>query len=109
MCMGCWKKAGSPKIETDEVLAAALWIDAVYNEMNCEVGGDLHCQLDDYNLDDASFDDKEEKRIRESNLRPETRLVELRCFNLMRSMTEQERISACALYDGFWTTKRSLA
>lgn len=123
MCYGCWEEVGKPTIDTTAVRAAAEAVAAVY-EYSC-VGGNLHIVLDDWNLDDGNlefcrqciegagvmpldgstfpahlrYNDK--KRLNADP--PEQLAAEQRCYELFRALTEEERASALALSDGFWT------
>lgn len=97
MCWQCWDNAGRPQIDTLGVRAAARAIAAVY-ECNC-VGGNLHVQLDDWNLDDDQFD---EYRIYHDDTPDDQEAAERYCFGLLKALTEPERLSAVALHEGFW-------
>jgi hypothetical protein len=99
MCLGCYEEAGKPKIYNDKVKEAVNLIKEVY-EHSC-VGGNLHVQIDDYNLSDDFFKD-EEMEVYDENAPAEQIAIERQLYALLRIMTEQERVSAVALYDGFW-------
>lgn len=98
MCEGCYAEYGSPTIRNEKTDAAAALIARVY-EQNC-VGGNLHVQLDDWNIEDEFFD--EFTVHHESS--DAALAVERQCFDLMKSMTLEERASALALYDGYLVT-----
>jgi len=89
MCFGCWAERDYPQIENAKVLAAVPLIAAVYAE-NC-VGGKLHCALDDWNLDTEFFDIDND----------DWTSAEIECASHMREMTEDERASALARYEGW--------
>ncbi len=88
MCFGCWMEAGAPLIDNKRVRKAIPLIDAVYAE-NC-MGGNLHCALDDWNLQVGFFKPKR-------NWTP----AEKACGSHMAAMTIKERASALARRDGF--------
>lgn len=95
MCKGCWIEEGSPIANRPEVLAVVPMIAAVYNFD--AVGGNLHCQLDDDNLEDAFF----EKFIVYHPSSPEKLQTEHACFDAMAALTEPERRTALGLFDGY--------
>lgn len=125
MCYGCWDEAGKPRIDTPAVRAAAASVAEVY-EHSC-VGGNLHIVLDDWNIEDGNLEFcrqciegagvmpldgstfpahlryNEEKRANPDP--PEQLAAERRCHDLFRALTEDERASALALNDGFWTSE----
>src|ERR1700753_2043398 len=101
MCMGCWAEYGAPYVLNDRTIACAKAIAAVYGE-SC-AGGNLHCAVDDWNIDDSDI---------QSNLsqceagetydpsRPWT-AAETLCIKLMAALPLDERASALAMHDGF--------
>lgn len=96
MCFECWQRYGSPMIDSPKVRKAAKLIEEVYE---CHsAGGNLHVQLDDWNLENEYFE--EYKIYCEEN--PELEKAERNCFNMLRLLSLQERASALALYEGFW-------
>lgn len=99
MCLGCYQEAGEPKIYNDKVKKATMLINKVY-EYSC-VSGNLHAQLDDYNLSNEFFEDKKMK-VYDEDAPVEQITIEQQLYALLRIMTEPERVSAVALYDGFW-------
>jgi hypothetical protein len=99
MCLGCYKEYGSPKIYNDKVKEAVALIGEFYE--NYSYDGNLHVQIDDYNLGDAFFKD-EELVVYNENAPAEQIEIERKLYALLRTMSEQERASAVALYDGFW-------
>jgi hypothetical protein len=97
MCVYCWEEYGSPKILNADVLKAVSFISAIYEFST--VGGNLHVQLDDWNIDDeyweqfSSFrDDATEEELK----------IERQCFETMGKLSVNERASALALYNGYW-------
>jgi hypothetical protein len=123
MCGGCWNDYGNPKIDTPAVREAAKAVDDVYQH-SC-VGGNLHIVLDDWNIEDSNLEFcshcidhagmmplakdaadchkryNEKKRLDPDP--PEQLAAERRCCDLFMALTEDERASALALNDGFWS------
>lgn len=97
MCYGCWEEAGSPKIVNDRTLSAVPLIKRVY-EFSC-VGGNLHCELDDWNVEDQFF---EEFKPYDPSVPADQLAAEKACFNSFKSMSEAERYSALALESEFF-------
>lgn len=95
MCYGCYEEYGKPQIISPETIAASGLIRRVYDFNG--VGGNLHAQLDDWNIEDEFFD--EFKVFNETT--PEQLVAEQACFNAMRTLTIEQRASALALYDGW--------
>lgn len=98
MCEGCWEEYGRSKILNENVLCATELIKNVY-EFDC-VGGNLHVQLDDWNIEDCFFEKFEPF---DEDVTPEQLESELRCFNAMKLLSLKERASALAIYDGYWS------
>lgn len=90
MCFNCYQEYGSPAIDTPQVRHAAACIAKVYDEVS-DVGGNLHCAIDDWNLDDLEY-------ILEYDLEPQER----ECYDSLAALTVDERASALGLFDGFW-------
>lgn len=125
MCYGCWEEAGKPVIDTPAVRAAAQAAAEVY-EHAC-TGGNLHIVLDDWNIEDSNLEFcsqcidgagvmplggstfaahlryNEEKQANPDP--PEQLAVERCCCDLFMALTEEERASALALNDGFWSSE----
>lgn len=106
MCQWCWEKRGSPRLVTDKVKAAAELIDGVYEHHGC--GGGLHIIVDDWNLCDGSvafcedyIEKPEYRRNRNDEVSDERIEAERACLRALKAMTEDERASALALYDGY--------
>lgn len=92
MCEDCWEQAGSPEIIFDGFYEVLWAIEKVYREN--PLGGNLHCQIDDYNLGDEHFDGQGEKALETPS--------EKWCFFLLKSLSESERYSVVAFYDDYW-------
>jgi len=123
MCYGCWVEYAKPAIDTPAIREVVKVIEEVYS-YSC-VGGNLHIVLDDWNLEDHSlaFCKREIERgghpedpnhspwytkIKLENPdSPEQLAVERKCHDLLFALTEPERASALALYDGYWEKKDS--
>ena len=102
MCVDCWKKLGSPKIDNDAVREAAKAIDEVYR-YSC-VGGNLHIALDDWNLDDGSVAwcrGAIKDNIHQATT--EDLETERRCLDLMMALSLEERASALSYLRGYWS------
>ena len=98
MCQGCWEEYGSPKIISPATVMACGLVNRVYNY--CGVGGNLHSQLDDWNIEDEHwdkftiYDDDEPSSMKLD--------AERKCFDTFKALTLEERASALALYDGYF-------
>ncbi len=92
MCEGCWGEYGNPveRFEGFEKVVEA--IKAVYGEDY--VGGALHIQIDDFNVEDMHFDARAEERIKTE--------AERKCFDLLKGLTLRQRASVLAYHDGYW-------
>lgn len=115
MCDECWKEAGSPAILNEKTRAAAALIDAVYAfDDECGTGGHLHCQLEDWNLEDRFFEAGDREAIVNGfycsgspnweNLpySDGARKAQLDCFDALAAMTQPERESALAFSYGYF-------
>ena len=103
VCYGCWVEYGSPTLHDDRIARAAALAAEVY-EHNA-VGGNLHIVLDDWNLEDHNIDYCLEQIGRggwEGRDDPAQLAVERECGELLRALTEDERASALALWEGFF-------
>ena len=96
MCDDCWKRAGSPKIDSPGVRAAVAAI--------AECGGDLPPLLDDYNVEERALDGDEQtcKDWSGAVVIPEHAAKMLAVVQAMRPLSVQERYAALALSDGYW-------
>ena len=98
MCIGCYEEYGAPKIVSDKTLAAADLVRVVYE--HSVVGGNLHVQLDDWNIEDEfweefhpnGFDGETEEQLS----------AERRCFDAFKAMSLEERASALAICDQYF-------
>lgn len=99
MCLGCYAEAGFPKIISPTTRHLVELSEKVY-EFSC-VGGNLHCELDDWNLEDNFFEDDEMKVYHPDSSPPEQIAVERECYAALKAATEDERYSAMALRDGY--------
>lgn len=103
MCEGCWYEYGLPKIDTPAVRAAADTIRAVYNAPGGLAGGNLHIVIDDYNVEDEHLEFCAARHAEHVGTDdPALVDAEARCIDALRPLTEEERVSAIALCDGYW-------
>lgn len=105
MCLGCYAEARFPKIVTPATLALGPLADRVYEFSG--TGGNLHIYLDDWNLDDTFFEDAEMKVYYDGDA--EQLAAERTCYAALRAMSEDERASAMALWNGFLRPDGTLA
>lgn len=106
MCYSCWERAGGPTLDTPAVHDAAALIAKVY-EQSC-VGGGLHVIVDDWNVEDDHFNTDAEQWIEENahDLDEAGLAVERACYAALKALTEAERYSALALYEGYYARPR---
>lgn len=100
MCYGCWEKMGKPMIANPKTNEAAKQISEIYRIHSA--GGNFHIVIDDMNLEDCHVD----YCIEQSKLNPydhDAEQIEAECKlgELFRSMSEDERASAIAIYEGW--------
>jgi hypothetical protein len=95
MCAGCYAKFGFPKIVTPETVRAARLAAQVYEFSG--VGGNLHCELDDWNLEDKYFGEPEMDVWRTDSTADQL-AVERECYAALRALPLLERVSAVALF-----------
>jgi hypothetical protein len=122
MCYGCWEGHDKPTIDTPLVRAAAVAAADVYEYSGA--GGNLHIVLDDWNVEDSNLEfcsacidgagvmplegSDHPAHLRYNDERranpdpPDQLAVERQCCDLFQQMTEEERVSALALFEGFW-------
>lgn len=108
MCMGCWHEYGAPALVGDRITQAVALIERIYYGDYVQgawrrgnlAGGNLHNQLDDWNLDDEHFAGEYDERVYYEHA-PHRMALERACYDLLKSMTVAERASALAWYDGF--------
>lgn len=106
MCYGCWKEAGKPESQRDEVKALAAM------EPDIDHYGNLHILVDDWNCDDSHLkscreavaENRETEWFGKASV--EEIVLETRYLDLMESLTAPERYAALALADGFYTLGR---
>lgn len=96
MCRSCYEEAGSPWVDNERVREAARLAARVY-EFDC-VGGNLHCMLDDDNIDDEFVAQPFMQHIKEST--PEQLKAERACLAAYQALSEAERWSAQAILHG---------
>ena len=105
MCLSCWDERGSPSINSAKTREAAVWVARVYDF--AVTGGPLHIQFSDWNIDDGYF--KETILDLEVHYWPawlddftDEQIETCRTAYLkFKSLTEAERASALAIYDGY--------
>lgn len=102
MCLTCWEDRGCPRLISPKVVHAAKLVERVYDH-SC-VGGQLHIQLDDWNIDDDFWTDEDHptRMPCASEYDPEAMAAFVECFDVMRHMTLAERASAIAYADGYF-------
>ena len=101
MCTSCWAEYGSPTIDSDEIRKAALLICQLHESEI--VGGMLHVQLDDFNIDGSLFENPFDDFLLELHGR-EPLDVEVEIAEVMNALSDEERASALALANGYWST-----
>lgn len=91
MCYGCWEEADKPMWDTPQVRALAACLK--------QVGpfGALHIFVDDWNCEDSNI----RFCMGLDGITPD----EMKICEFVLGMPVDERISALALADGFWTPK----
>lgn len=95
MCMGCWHNMGAPKIDNAKVQRVAALVATLY--ATHPVGGRWHIVTDDWNLEDEHVQSCAEAADGEMSSPVDGELGPL-----LASMTEDERGSALALWEGWW-------
>jgi hypothetical protein len=97
MCIDCWLDYEDSKVINDKVTTAVKLINELYDYHSA--GGNLHVVLDDWNLDSIetckNFIDNEQDPIKKE--------IELRVYNHISNITENELASALALKSSFIT------
>lgn len=91
MCRHCYESFGSPVVINEKVIEAARLIRAVY-EID-EVGGNLHIQLDDWNIEDRNWD----VYTPWLDVNSHQEAIESKCFEAMRVLSVEERATALAI------------
>lgn len=84
-----------PLVVNDRVREAAALIENIFDNYS-PVGGNLHVQIDDMNLEDQFFEGFENWC---RDVQPGQLEAEQKCFEALKSLTLQERCSAIAITD----------
>lgn len=99
MCIGCWEQFGKPEINNAAVRRAAKLVKPVY-DASC-VGGNLHIQLDDWNIGDCFFEGTFEAIEKYHHIGdesdPDALRAEKKCYEAFQKLTLAERASALKL------------
>lgn len=108
MCRGCYEEYGEPVIVTEATKRAAVLIKQLYDEF-APCGGNLHIVTDDWNieddnlafcrrlvsnggrLDDGTVVDDDPKQLK----------LEAEILDLLEPMSEDDRASALAIWEGY--------
>jgi hypothetical protein len=98
MCLGCYAEYRFPKIISPATTRAVELVEKVY-EFSC-VGGNLHCELDDWNIDDEFFE-ADDLKVWHGDASAAQIEAEKECFHAFKAMTLDERASALALRDSY--------
>lgn len=96
MCSSCWFDHGEPRIDNEGVRRAEATLGPLYDRH--PVGGGLHVIMDDWNVRDSDIVFASENPLDE---------IERACLDAFRPLSEDERISALALNDRFWTIEEA--
>jgi len=107
MCYGCWEEEGKPSIVNEKTKAAAALIEELYEEQ--PVGGYLHIVTDDMNCEQGhidycveSMDDwTTDSKWPGDKPMPEPTDIERRCGAALQDMTDEERTSSIAIWEGW--------
>ena len=99
MCSDCWSRAGMPQIDTPATREAIAAFQAA--------DGDMGPLLEDYNVEDEFLDDDTQTlRSWIDKVWTEGHVMKIiHAINLLRPLTERERISVLACVDEYWTLK----
>ncbi len=82
-------------MKNEAVCNAAALVKQVYK--GSPVGGNLHAQLDDWNLDDISFNEFTQYH----DLPADHIAIERECFSAFKALSPDERGAALALAQGY--------
>jgi len=96
MCIGCWQEYGSPIIISDAILTAAALAGAVLSVRPS--GGNLHVQLEDWNLEDEYFEEDEMPVYSQPSIP-----AECACYAAFKELPLIQRASALAKARGYWS------
>ncbi len=89
---------------TERTAAVVTMIASLYEV--APAGGNLHCELDDWNIDDEFFEGEFSPYNKDV---PATQLaLERELFEALKAMTLAERASALALHDGFFPIEAAI-
>lgn len=101
MCIDCWSDYEQNKVVNDKVLKAKELIDELYEYHGA--GGNLHVVLDDWNIDllEGCIG------FIETECDLGQREIELRVYNHLITMSEDEIATALAIHEGFTTEQKS--
>lgn len=101
MCYGCYEEEGKPALLTDKTRAAAALIKELY--LSHVVGGYLHIVTDDMNCEQDHIDSciKNMDKTGGRWLDYEPTDIERRCGAALQDMTDEERISSIAIWEGW--------
>ena len=91
MCYKCYTEYGKPEILNEATRKAAKLVEGVYEIHGA--GGTAHVVVDDFNITDANV----QFCLRDS----EPGSIEYRCMQAFVNLSEDERASALALYEGW--------
>lgn len=103
MSYDIWQEHGGLTLDTPEVRKAAAAVKALYDEEwlpldNAHsVGGRLHVVVEDYNLEDSFLDYCQESETFDE--------FEQAAYDALRPLSVEERASALALKDGYWSPR----
>lgn len=105
MCLGCYAGYRFPKIVSPATKRIVELSNRVYEYSG--VGGNLHCELDDWNIDDNFFE--KDFKPYDPNVPAAQLAIETECFAALKAASEDERASALALRDGYLREDGTLA
>lgn len=100
MCYGCWETYGKPVLDSAQIQVVVAQIGEVYEHSLS--GGWLHIVVDDWNLEDGHLDTCAVCIDENAATTDPARIAaERACLAGLRVLTEDERASALARYEGF--------
>lgn len=101
MCRTCWEQRGSPQLDNQLVRDITCVIERLYEVAS--TGGNLHIIFDDWNLSDVDIVQCEKfVRIQGADTLAQ-KIYERACISFLKEMSVEERGSALALFEGFWS------
>ncbi len=98
MCETCWQYFGSPTELPEGWEEIAALISDLY--VDYPTGGLLHCELDDWNLEDRFFEAPALERAAYDHRAPIE--LEKRIYAALRPLTGAQRAAVLAKVDGFF-------